>query len=191
MFLELVREERSKMASSRISRIRAFFTDVDGCLTDGRIILGARNDDEFAAFDVQDGVGQKLAEAAGMPVVWLTGRQSGAVAQRAHILKPAGVIRGRVDKVFAAEEWLRPHGLKLSQIAFMGDDLIDLELLTKVGWAVAPANARAEVKAVADHVTKASGGRGAFREAVETLLRKQGRWNTAVRDYLKYNKPMV
>jgi 3-deoxy-D-manno-octulosonate 8-phosphate phosphatase (KDO 8-P phosphatase) len=187
----MVLEGRMKMPSSRLTKIRAFFTDVDGVLTDGRIILGARNDDEFASFDVQDGVGQKLAEAAGLPVVWLTGRMSGAVAQRAHILKPADLFRGRVDKVEAAEGWCQTKKLTLSQIAFMGDDLIDLPLLKQVGWSVAPANARPEVKAAVDYVTKASGGRGAFREAVETLLKRQGRWPTAMREYLKHNKPMV
>jgi YrbI family 3-deoxy-D-manno-octulosonate 8-phosphate phosphatase len=116
---------------------------------------------------------------------------SGAVAQRSHILKPAGVIRGRVDKVAAAEEWCASNNLKLSQVAFMGDDLIDLELLRKVGWSAAPSNARPEVLKVVDHVTKAHGGRGAFREAVETLLKKQGKWPAAMREYLKHNKPMV
>jgi YrbI family 3-deoxy-D-manno-octulosonate 8-phosphate phosphatase len=179
------------MGTVRLANIKAIFTDVDGVLTDGRIVLGARPDDEFACFDVQDGVGQKLAEAAGLPVVWLTGRLSGAVAQRAKILKPEEVLRGRVDKVAAAEEWLRPRGLTVSQIAYMGDDLIDIELLKKAGWSAAPSNARGEVKAAVRYVTKAHGGRGAFREAVETLLKKQGLWSIAMREYLKNNKPMV
>lgn len=179
------------MTSLRFSDIRAIFTDVDGVLTDGRIILGTRPEDEFACFDVQDGVGQILAEAAGLPVVWLTGRLSGAVKHRAEMLKPAQVFRGRVDKVKAAEDWCTSQNLKLSQLAYIGDDLIDIPLLKKVGWAVAPANARKEVKAEVDYVTRASGGRGAFREAVEVLLKKQGRWTTALRAYEKHNQPMV
>jgi 3-deoxy-D-manno-octulosonate 8-phosphate phosphatase (KDO 8-P phosphatase) len=96
-----------------------------------------------------------------------------------------------VDKVAAAEEWLRPRGLQISQIAYMGDDLIDIELLEKAGWSAAPSNARREVKTAVSYVTKAHGGRGAFREAVETLLKKQGAWSAAMREYLKNNKPMV
>lgn len=179
------------MAASRLKGIRAFFTDVDGCLTDGRIILGARKGDEFAAFDVQDGVGQKLAEAAGLQVVWLTGRLSGAVAQRARILKPASVIRGRTDKVRAAEEWCRPRGLTLGQVAFMGDDLVDLDLLSRAGWSAAPSNARPEVKRTVDLVTRSHGGRGAFREAVESLLQARGDWKAALSKYLRDNRPMV
>jgi 3-deoxy-D-manno-octulosonate 8-phosphate phosphatase (KDO 8-P phosphatase) len=81
--------------------------------------------------------------------------------------------------------------LNLSQIAYFGDDLVDIPLLNLVGWAVAPANARSEVKAAVDYVTRASGGRGAFREMVETLLKKQGMWASARRGYERNNRPMV
>ncbi len=167
------------MSSSKFTSIRAIITDVDGVLTDGRIYYGSRPGDHATAFDVRDGIGQRLAEAAGIPVVWLTGRVSKTVAFRARKMGVARLLMGRMDKVRAAENWCRSRKLTLSQIAYLGDDLIDVPLLKAVGWAVAPADARPEARAAADTVTRAAGGRGVFREAVETLLKRQGKWMEA------------
>jgi 3-deoxy-D-manno-octulosonate 8-phosphate phosphatase (KDO 8-P phosphatase) len=155
------------------------------------VYLGPREGDEYAAFDIQDGVGHRLAEAAGLPVVWLTGRVSAPVARRAERLRVTRLLAGRADKVTAARDWCRARGLSLRQVAFLGDDLIDIPLLLASGWAVAPANARDEVKRCADRVTRASGGFGAFREAVETLLKGQGRWPAVRRAYGRSMRPML
>jgi YrbI family 3-deoxy-D-manno-octulosonate 8-phosphate phosphatase len=164
------------MTSSSLSRIKAILTDVDGCLTDGSIYLGIKAGQELAAFDVHDGVGHRLAQVAGIPVVWLTGRISKSVAGRAKRLGVAKLFQGRVDKVKTAMAWCKSRGLKIGEVAFIGDDLIDVALMNKVGWSVAPANARPEAKQAADYVTKKSGGRGVFREVIETILKRQGKW---------------
>jgi YrbI family 3-deoxy-D-manno-octulosonate 8-phosphate phosphatase len=164
-------------------KIKAFFTDVDGCLTDARVYMGER--EELVAFSIQDGIGQRLLEAAGIPVLWLSGRSSLAVARRAKKLGVRCLYLGHLEKLKTAGKVCRSRGWKISEIAFMGDDLIDLPLLRKAGWAVAPANARPEVKRAAHFVTKAHGGHGAFREAVEKLLKARGLWARTVDAYLK------
>jgi len=164
------------MPTSPLSRIKAILTDVDGCLTDGRLYLGIDEGSEYAAFDVHDGVAHRLAQVAGLPVVWLTGRVSKSVEARAQRLGVVKLFQGRVDKVKTAEAWCKGRGLDLSEVVYIGDDLIDVALMERVGWSVAPSNARPEAKKAADYVTKTHGGRGLFREVVETILRRQGRW---------------
>ncbi len=164
-------------------KIKAVFTDVDGVLTDGRVYLGER--EEMVAFDIRDGIGHRLLEAAGIQIIWLSGRNSKAVARRAKKLGVGRVFLGHLDKVKTAASVCRREGWKWDEIAFLGDDLVDLPLLQKVGWAVAPANARPEVKRVVDFVAASEGGRGAFREAAEKLLRLQGAWSKALKVYSK------
>ncbi|HVM32018.1 MAG TPA: HAD hydrolase family protein [bacterium] len=158
--------------------LRLFLTDVDGCLTDGKVYVGKGM--ELMGFDIQDGIGHRLAEYAGLSVGWLSGRHSEATAERAGKLRVVPVYLGVLDKLKKAQAHCREQGLSLSQTAYLGDDLIDLPLMAQVGWAVAPANARPEVKKAAHYVTKASGGAGAFREAVEKLIRSRGQWRQVV-----------
>ena len=170
----------------RLKRIKAFFTDVDGVLTDGRVFYGPHG--EWAAFDIKDGVGQRLLDAARVPVFWLSGRSSPAVARRARRLGVRAHSLGLLDKVETARRLCRRRGWELSEIAFMGDDLVDLPLMGRVGWAVAPSDAVPEVRKASDHVTRAPGGRGAFREAAETFLRKRGQWAKVLRAYLRHTR---
>lgn len=163
--------------------IKAFFTDVDGVLTDGRVFYGPR--EEWVAFDIRDGIGQRLLEAAGVPVLWLSGRSSKAVARRAKRLDVRCLYLGRLEKVKTAEKVCRARGWDLSEIAYMGDDLIDLPLMRRAGWTAAPADACREVREAAGLVTKARGGRGAFREAVERFLKARGQWTRALGAYLR------
>jgi 3-deoxy-D-manno-octulosonate 8-phosphate phosphatase (KDO 8-P phosphatase) len=166
-----------------LKRIKAFFTDVDGCLTDGRVYVGER--ETSVGFHIQDGVGQRLMEAAGVPVIWLSGRRSRAVARRAGMLGVDCLYLGHLEKLATAQQVCRRRGWALSEAAFLGDDLIDLPLLSRVGFPIAPSNARPEVKRAARFVTKASGGHGAFREAVERILRRNGLRKRAVDAYLR------
>lgn len=166
-----------------MKKIKAFFTDVDGCLTDGRVHVGEL--ELSVSFHIQDGVGQRLMEAAGVPVVWLSGRRSKSVARRAKMLDVCCLYLGHLEKLATARRICREKGWKLSEIAFFGDDLIDLPLMGQAGLPLAPANARPEVKRAARYVTKAAGGHGAFREAVEWVLKREGRYRDAVRAYLK------
>lgn len=157
-----------------IKNIKLFLTDVDGCLTDGKVYLGEK--EELNAFDIQDGIGHRLAAYGGLQVGWLSGRISKPVARRAHHLKVPYLLQGKLDKLIAARTLCKKLGLDLSQVAYMGDDIIDIPLLSQVGFSATNPYGRPEVKKVVDHVTKAPAGGGAFREVVELILKGQGRW---------------
>jgi len=167
---------------SRILPVRLMVLDVDGVLTDGRIIY---HDDgsEIKAFDVQDGHGIKLLQRAGIEVALVTGRCSKAVEHRAKGLGIQRVFQGFHRKIEAYESILRDTGLNDEQLGCMGDDLIDIPLMRRVGFAVAVPNCVAEVLPFAHYVTKAYGGHGACREVCDLLLRVQGRWEEIVERY--------
>ncbi len=168
---------------TRIEAIRVLLLDVDGVLTDGRIVLhGVRG--EAKSFDVRDGQGIRLAmEFGGMRVGLLTARRSMIVERRARELGIKDVIQGAKDKKTAFESCCREQGWEAKQVAFMGDDLIDLPVLKRAGLALAPADAVEEVRQRADYVTAREGGRGAVREAIELILKIQGKWESILRGY--------
>jgi 3-deoxy-D-manno-octulosonate 8-phosphate phosphatase (KDO 8-P phosphatase) len=157
--------------------IKLFLTDVDGVLTDGKVYIGLH--EELVRFDIQDGIGHKLAVSGGLKVGWLSGRLSKPVALRAKALGVSFLYQGKLDKLTAARNLCRKEGLKLSQVAYMGDDLIDLPLLTRVGWSVSVPYGRPEVRKAVHYVTRSPAGGGAFREAVEKILKAQNRWTQA------------
>lgn len=165
--------------------IKLLLTDVDGILTNGKVYVGAK--EEFVAFDIQDGIGHRLAAYGGLRVGWLSGRLSKSVAVRGKKLKVPVLYQGRLDKLTAAQNLCEKEGLKLSEVAYIGDDLIDLPLLTRVGWAVTVPYGRPEVKRAVHYVTQAPGGGGAFREVVEKILKAQGLWTKAVHQFHKTN----
>lgn len=162
-----------------IQNIKLLLTDVDGILTDGKVFLGVQ--EEMVGFDIQDGIGHRLAAYGGLKVGWLSGRLSKPVARRAEHLKVPFLYQGQLDKLTVAQNLCQKEGLLLSQMAYMGDDLIDLPLLTRVGWSATVPYGRPEVKKAADYVTKSPGGAGAFREVVEKILKAQARWPRAVK----------
>jgi 3-deoxy-D-manno-octulosonate 8-phosphate phosphatase (KDO 8-P phosphatase) len=166
-----------------IQDIRLLLTDVDGILTNDKIYLSDEN--EWVQFDVQDGIGQRLAACGGLTVGWLSGRVSKPVSLRAKHLNVAYLLQGKLDKVVAAEKLCDQLDLKLSEVAYMGDDIIDLPLLQSVGFSATVPGGRAEVKKAVDYVTKTPGGEGAFREVVEKILKAQGKWKKAL---LKFNQ---
>ncbi len=158
----------------RIVPLKLLLFDVDGVLTDGGMIYGT-GDVEIKRFDVHDGFGLTMAKAAGLRVGIMTGRRSEAVTRRAEQLGIDCVWQGYFDKRVAYEELKRAEGLADREIAYMGDDILDLRVLQLVGFAIAPANARAEVREHVHYVTEAAGGHGAVRECVEYILRTLGR----------------
>jgi 3-deoxy-D-manno-octulosonate 8-phosphate phosphatase (KDO 8-P phosphatase) len=168
-----------------IKDIKLFLTDVDGILTDGKVFFGER--DEFARFDIQDGIGHRLAAYGGLTVGWLTGRHSKAVESRARKLKVPILYQGKLDKLTVAQTLCRKMGLTLSQVAYMGDDLIDLPLLTQVGWSATVPYGRPEVKKAVQYLTRAEGGDGAFREVVEKILKAQGVWKKTLQVFHQEN----
>lgn len=165
-----------------LKRIRLLITDVDGVLTDGRIIYDSAGA-ESKAFHVRDGSGLKYWLRAGHQAAFLTGRQSAVVDRRAEELGIALVEQGARDKVPALERILAAAGCGDDEAAYLGDDLPDLPVFGRVGFRVAVADAVAELREAADYVTKLAGGRGAVRETIEMILRAQGRWAKIMERY--------
>jgi 3-deoxy-D-manno-octulosonate 8-phosphate phosphatase (KDO 8-P phosphatase) len=163
--------------------VRAAIFDVDGVLTDGRIYLSERGE-EFKAFCTLDGHGLKLLAQGGITPIVITGRDSPAVRRRVADLGIAHAVYGAHDKLAAAESVLAQLQLGWEAIAAMGDDWPDLPLLARAAFACAPANAHAEAKAAAHHVTTAHGGHGAARECCDLLLTAAGRYAPLLRGHL-------
>jgi 3-deoxy-D-manno-octulosonate 8-phosphate phosphatase (KDO 8-P phosphatase) len=162
--------------------VRLLAMDVDGVLTDGRILLDHQGR-ELKCCHVHDGQGIVLAQRAGLPIAWISGRASEAVQQRAMELKVSWVYQQVADKVQVLQALLMHTGLGASAVAYIGDDLGDLPLLRRVGLPIAVANALPEVRACAAWVTRREGGQGAVREVIDMVLRAQGRWAAVVQDY--------
>jgi 3-deoxy-D-manno-octulosonate 8-phosphate phosphatase (KDO 8-P phosphatase) len=161
-------------AAFRARAVRLALFDVDGVLTDGRLYYGPSGE-AMKVFNILDGHGLKMLAQAGVATGLLSGRRSEAAAARAKELGIAHVILGAEDKAAHFERLRAELGLEAAQCAFMGDDLPDLAVLSRCGFAVAVANAVPEVKAIAHLVTTASGGGGAVREFCEFVLRAQGK----------------
>ena len=167
---------------AKASAVRLLLFDVDGVLTDGAVLMHA-DGSESKSFHIRDGAALVWAQRAGLSVGFLSARTSGATAQRAAQLGIRIVSQGVAHKADAYEAICRQAGLEDSAVAFMGDDLLDLPVLSRVGLSAAPADAAPEVLASVDWVSSSSGGRGAARELIELVLRAQGRWNDVVQQY--------
>lgn len=163
-------------------QIRAVILDVDGVLTDGRIGYGD-GPDEIKFFDVRDGLGVRLLQAAGLRVGLLSGRASPANRRRATELRLDGVVEGESDKLAGLTRLVGQFGVAPAECCFVGDDLIDVPVLRRVGLAVAVADAAPEVRRVAHWVTERPGGHGAVREVAERLLKQAGRWQEISQRY--------
>jgi 3-deoxy-D-manno-octulosonate 8-phosphate phosphatase (KDO 8-P phosphatase) len=170
---------REQSIGDRCQAIDALVLDVDGVLTDGRIVY-ADDGREIKSFHVRDGAGLKLWRQAGKSAAILTGRSSRAVEIRARELGIEPVVQGAADKLAAFDRLLAGWQTAPDRVAYVGDDVPDLPLLARAGLAVAVADACAEARATAHYVTRVPGGQGAVREVVELILRSQGQWQTLV-----------
>jgi 3-deoxy-D-manno-octulosonate 8-phosphate phosphatase (KDO 8-P phosphatase) len=157
----------------RARRLRLAIFDVDGVMTDGTLYIGAQGE-AFKAFNILDGHGVKMLQAGGIATAIISGRASEAVTRRAAELGIAHVVQGCADKVAAFEQLRGELGCEAADCAFMGDDLPDLPVMQRCGFAVAVANAVDAVKQGAHYVTRTPGGRGAVREFCELVLRARG-----------------
>lgn len=174
--------------ASVAGRIRLLGLDVDGVITNNAIYLGLVEGQrvEFKQFDIQDGLAMGLARRMGLAIAWVSGRYSDATTLRATELRIDEVIQDRAArKVPAMTEMLLRLGIGWDEVAFLGDDLADVPVLRRVALPLAVSNAVDEVKRLAAYTTQAPGGSGAVREAIDVLLRAQGRWDDAVRVYLE------
>jgi 3-deoxy-D-manno-octulosonate 8-phosphate phosphatase (KDO 8-P phosphatase) len=163
--------------------VKAAIFDVDGVLTDGRIYIGETGE-VFKAFNTLDGHGLKLLAQGGITPVVITGRDSPAVRKRVADLGLREALYGVHDKLAAAQTLLPRLGVDWSELAVIGDDWPDLPLMHRAAFACAPANAHAEAKAAAHHVTTAVGGHGAAREFCDLLLMASGRYAALLRGHL-------
>ena len=203
-------------AKVRAKKIKLLLLDVDGVMTDGRIWLlpapaggnpelraqAAERADaggyaissdtmmEAKGFHAHDGTAISLARLAGIKTGIITKRISETVALRARDLRLDHVHQGVADKVSALEEILAREGLKPAEAAYVGDDVIDLPVMRRCGLAIAVPNARKEVRDAAHYVTRHGGGKGAVRDAVEFVLRAQGKMEKAIRAYLLRRRPL-
>ncbi len=165
--------------AARARKIRVLLMDVDGVLTDGHVNLLSLPDGtavEIKAFHSHDGAGLKLAQLAGLRTGVISGRNSPAVERRAREVGMEFVYQGCADKLPAYQEILRTAGVRDAEVAYIGDDLPDLPVMERVGLALAVANAVPEVRRAAHTVTRRGGGDAGVREAIEFILKAQGRW---------------
>jgi 3-deoxy-D-manno-octulosonate 8-phosphate phosphatase (KDO 8-P phosphatase) len=158
--------------------------DVDGVLTDGRIIQDSHGH-ELKVFDVKDGHGIVMAHRAKLRTALISGRASETITQRARELGIELVYQKIWNKLEVYEKIIADTKLSHDEVAYIGDDLVDIPLLRRVGLAVAVADAVDEVKAVAHLVTERSGGQGAVREVIELILRAQGHWDSLLERYTR------
>jgi 3-deoxy-D-manno-octulosonate 8-phosphate phosphatase (KDO 8-P phosphatase) len=164
-----------KNIKEKLKGIKLLILDVDGVMTDGRIIMDNEGK-EIKNFDVRDGHGIKILQRYGIKVAILTGRQSKVVEYRAKDLEIDDVYQGAFNKKDVFEKILKKHKLSVGEAAFMGDDIVDIPVLKRVGFSAAVADALDVVKKSVDYITRNKGGRGAVRELCEMILQAQGKW---------------
>lgn len=164
--------------------VKLLILDVDGVLTDGSIILDS-NSNEIKAFHVRDGHGIKMLQKAGVEVAIITGRQSKVVEIRAQELGITELFQGRNEKVLALERLREKFGLSYEEIAYIGDDIVDIPVLKRVGFPIAVKDADGEAKTHAVLITKNCGGRGAVREVCDLILKSKGLWKSLMGEYLE------
>lgn len=168
---------------ARAAELDWLLFDVDGVLTDGRLVYGA-DGEQWKVFDARDGLGLKLAQRAGLKVGLLSGRESRALEGRAQEIGVDALVMNRPDKRAAFGEFLSAHATAARRVAYLGDDLVDLPVLLACGLAFAPADAAPEVRERVHHVLARPGGRAAAREMVEIVLRARGAWDGLLADFL-------
>jgi 3-deoxy-D-manno-octulosonate 8-phosphate phosphatase (KDO 8-P phosphatase) len=174
----------SEVVATRAKSLRLLLFDVDGVLTDGAVAIHGSGS-EAKQFYIRDGAALVWARRTGLQIGLLSGRSSEATTRRAAELGISIVVQGEPDKRAAFSRILSAQGLEDTQVAYMGDDLLDLPVLTRVGLAAAPADAVDEVRAMAHWLSHHDGGRGAVREFVELVLRARGQWDALVQSFTK------
>lgn len=166
----------------KASRIKVLLFDVDGVLTDGKVLVHA-NGTESKEFNIRDGIAMVWAQRAGLTVGFLSARTSATTPHRAAQLGVTLVYHGVTSKIETFDRILRDLSVEDDEVAYMGDDIVDLAVLERAGLSAAPADAVEEVRARVDFVSRANGGQGAARELIESILRARGAWDGIVAGY--------
>ena len=168
----------------RLQKVKMLLLDVDGVLTDGRIIYSS-DGTETKAFDVKDGHGLKMIQRAGIKVGIITGRQSTVVEHRAKELGINIVYQGVKDKLVPFREILDTCSISEDEIAYVGDDIVDLPILLRVGFSATVADALPEVRERVHYVSDRKGGKAAVREICDLILKESGRWDSVAAKYFQ------
>lgn len=175
----MIRRRKINRKQARIlekaKKIKLLLLDVDGVLTDGRIIYDSEGRD-LKFFDVHDGLGVYLLKKGGIPTIIITAKNSSAITPRARDMQVEEVFADVSPKLKVLPQILEKYKVDAEEVCFVGDDLVDLCLLKKVGFPVAVSNASQEIKEAACYITDKRGGRGAVREIAELILKSQGKW---------------
>jgi 3-deoxy-D-manno-octulosonate 8-phosphate phosphatase (KDO 8-P phosphatase) len=167
---------------TKAARVKLILFDVDGVLTDGKVLVHA-NGTESKEFNIRDGIAMVWAQRAGLRVGFLSARTSATTPHRAAQLGVTLVYHGVASKIETFERILRDLAIEDEEVAYMGDDIVDLAVLQRAGLSAAPADAVEEVRARVDFVARSNGGEGAARELIETILRAKQAWDAIVAGY--------
>ncbi len=173
---------RNRSVVNKLKNVKLLLLDVDGVLTDGRIIYDSCGRG-IKFFDVHDGLGVYLLKKAGIPTILITAKASAAIKPRARDMQVEAVFAGISPKSKLLPKILKKYKVNAGEVCFVGDDLVDLGLLKRVGFPVAVFNAAVEIKQAASYITANRGGRGAVREISELILKAQGKWDEMVGFY--------
>ena len=183
-------------AEDRARRIKVLIFDVDGVLTDGQLFFLPQTDSEgkqygleFKGFTAHDGLGITLARLGGLRVGIITKRESATVAVRARDLKLEFVYQGQAHKLAAAQEIAAKAGITMDELAYVGDDVVDLPVMRACGLSIATANARVQAKAAAHYITPNPGGHGAGRDTIDFILAAQGTLDQTIEAFLDADNP--
>jgi 3-deoxy-D-manno-octulosonate 8-phosphate phosphatase (KDO 8-P phosphatase) len=174
----------NRILLQKIKKVKLLLLDVDGVLTDGRIIYDSKGCD-LKFFDVHDGLGVHILKTMGIKTILVTAKASGTIKHRAKDMGVVEIYEDAIPKTEAFMKILKKYKVEEDEVCFIGDDLVDLSVLKRVGFAVAVSNACNEVKRVASYITKKEGGRGAVREVAELILRTQKKWKKAIKVFEK------
>jgi 3-deoxy-D-manno-octulosonate 8-phosphate phosphatase (KDO 8-P phosphatase) len=171
----------SATLNKKLKATKLFLCDVDGVLTDGAIYMG--HGVESKRFNIRDGLGMKFLQMHGIRVGWVSRRPSSATQQRADDLKIDFLVQHNGGKIEGVEGILRQTGMDWADVCYVGDDVVDIGVLNRVGLAVVVGDGTEDTKKSADYVTKAHGGDGAIREIVEMILKAQNKWKRVIAEY--------
>jgi 3-deoxy-D-manno-octulosonate 8-phosphate phosphatase (KDO 8-P phosphatase) len=173
----------TEIKKSDLKEIKLLAMDVDGVLTDGGLIIGS-DGTEFKNFNLLDGHGIRMWHRAGFKTAIISGRKSGATQIRAEELEINFIYQPCESKLDCFSDLLSKTGLKPRNVAYIGDDVMDIPLVKRAGFGAAVANAVDELKSVADYTTSGKGGNGAVREVIEYILKNTGKWDELMQRYL-------
>ena len=174
----------SNTLTLKAKKIKLLLLDVDGVMTDNRLIYGD-DGQEYKAFYTRDGHGMVMLQKSGIDIGIITGRKSQLVENRMRDLKVKHLYQGVPDKLPTFLELVEKLSLRMSEVAYVGDDILDLPILKRVGLSVTPADGDQEVKARVDYISQFKGGQGCVREVCEIIMKSQGAWQTHMDFYLR------